>query len=128
MLVFGDFIMTNFIEYFKYLLFKLMFKTFGYSRKVTYNVASTGLIEINIYINSEWEDFDEIINFLIKSNNINVVSIDDGDFYRDAILSLDGHKFKLTHDDLFGNVLSGEGHSSRRILRKMYYDLKKHFK
>ena len=52
----------KFIEYFKYLQFKLMFKTFGYSRKVTYNVASNGFIEINIYINAEWEDFDEIIN------------------------------------------------------------------
>ena len=76
-------------------------------------------LEIHILQGEDWEGFDEIVGYLVKSLNIIVSESIDGPDARRWILKQDNIIFELIHDDVFGSYLLAPTKESEIVIKNI---------
>ncbi|WP_150601120.1 hypothetical protein [Pandoraea fibrosis] len=79
-------------------------------------------IEIDVIAAPNWDNFDSLRLFLEQHFQAETTNQLDGPGSRICNLIIDGHSFKLVHDDAYGNYISttAKGKSiTRRIAREL---------
>lgn len=85
-------------------------------------------LEVHILQGEDWEGFDEIVEYFIKSLNIIVFESIDGPDARRWILKKDKALFELIHSDGFGNYLRAPVKESEITIKNIANNIDNHYK
>lgn len=92
-------------------------------KDVEYQINNDGIAEVYVHALSTWDGFDEIIDYLLKNYNVEIISNEKKYYNRDAVLNINGYQLLFSNDDLFGNVFTGVDASSGPFLKKLSKDI-----
>ena len=94
------------------------------SKDIEYQVSKDGIGEVYVHAISSWNGFDEILDYLLKVYSVEIISNEEKYFHRVALLKVNGYQLIFSHDDLFGNVLTGHDISSVSFLKELSYKMR----
>ncbi len=92
-------------------------------KNIWYRRKSGELLQASISDIPDWEGFDKLIQFVKKYYDAEVISEADGPGARCWILSSKGQKFKLVHDDGYGNYFEPLTKNDEAIVLEICEDL-----
>jgi hypothetical protein len=93
------------------------------SKRIFYDMEPNKNLNAVVLDIPDWEGFDKLIQFVKKYYDAEVISKADGPGARCWILSSKGQKFKLVHDDGYGNYFEPLTKNDEPIVLEICRDL-----
>jgi hypothetical protein len=80
-------------------------------------------LQVAITIANTWDDFDKLVQFLMRQYDAQVVQKHDGPYARRWIMSAKGRTIEMWHDDPYGNYLVAPTSEAEPLVREIAQEL-----